>query len=85
MDMNLRRGRTPSVKKLGGETRSSESDGSETESKNGFDEHHGTGGVHDSRFSGFEIIQRIWEDRAVLEGEPLKGALLYTLRTLADF
>lgn len=60
MDMNSCRGRTPIIMSEATLwSRRSESDGSEIESKNGFDEHH-ISGVH-NRFSGSEIIQRVRE------------------------
>jgi hypothetical protein len=84
MDVNSCRGRTPIILKWATLwSRSSESDSSEIESKNGFDEHH-ISGVH-NRFSGFEIIQRVREDREGW-GKKLKDTLkLYTLGALADF
>ncbi len=77
MDMNSCRGRTP-IAKLSATlwSRSSESDRSEIESKKGFDEHH-AGGVHNS-FSGFEIVQRVREDRAGVRKEVEGDTTLYS-------
>jgi hypothetical protein len=72
MDMNSCRGRTPIFKVSATLwSRNSESDGSERESKNGFDERH-TSGVH-NRFSGFEIFQRVREYRAAGVREKVEG------------
>ena len=73
--MNSCRGRTPIVKiRATLWSRGSKSNGSEIESKNGFDEHHASG-VH-NRFSGFEIIQRVREDWA--GGEVQGDTALYS-------
>jgi hypothetical protein len=61
--MNSCRRRTPIVKiEATLWSRGSKSDGSEIESKDGFDEHRASG-VH-NKFSGFEIIQRVRQDKA---------------------